>query len=183
MKERISFSIFDDILKTINGIIGKSVYNARLLNGSIIWTKKIRQSKMSHSVKKLSIPVFIVLIAVITSADAQAGSWYPSPSLNQIKIWLSNGNLNFFLNQSPLKFTVVAAMQQVVALQTNHDVWIVVQESKKKGRICHCKGSKQNNKNYINVNWITCYKCKKLKKLKQPHHSHSSSTSTSSSTD
>lgn len=122
--------------------------------------------------------LLVTIISIATTAEAQAGSWYPSPNLNLIHTQVKNGNVNIFLNQSPLQFVVVAAFQQVVSLQTNHDIWIVVKVSKRKTKICHIKGSKQNNKNHINVNWIRCYKCKKSKNhhstsYSHSHHSHS----------
>lgn len=153
---------------------------------------------MARLTKNASVLVLVVLIAFTTSAAAQAGSWYTSPDWNQIEIWLKNGNVAWFVNESPLQFTVIAALEQVVSLQTNHDVWILVKVSKKHTKICHCKGSKQNNKKYININWNRCYKCKIPKKHDssqshhhhhkhhsddQSHHSHSSHSSSSSSSD
>lgn len=38
---------------------------------------------MVRFTKKSAIPFLFVLIAVITSAEAQAGAWYPSPNLNK----------------------------------------------------------------------------------------------------
>lgn len=127
---------------------------------------------MTRLTKNSSVLVLAVLIAFTTSVSAQAGSWYTSPDWNDIETWLYSGNIAWFVNESPLQFKVVAALEQVVALQTNHDVWIVVKVSKKHTKICHCKGSKPNNRDYIRVNWIRCYKCKIPKKKHHSQHSH-----------
>lgn len=125
--------------------------------------------------------ILAVLIAITFSGEAQA--WTPSTNLGQIKIWLLIGNLNGFLNQQlPLHFTVVAAFYQNAPNgQTNFDIWIIVQVSKKHTKICHVRGYKPKKYAYIEVTWVKCYKCKKSKKHHSSSHSHSSHSSHSSS--
>ena len=131
---------------------------------------------MVRSTKNSSVLVLAMLMAFASSGEAL---WAPATNLAQIKTWLINGNLNTFLNQSPLTFTILAAYYENVVgppAGTNYDIWILVQVSKKVQKICHITVAfKPKNRPYIQVRRIICWKCKK------PYHHHSSSSSHSHS--
>lgn len=130
---------------------------------------------MAHFTKNSSILLLGVLIAIAFCGEAQA--WAPEQNLAQLKPWLSNGNLNVYLNQWPLIFTVLAAYYENASGGFNYKIWIIVQISKKKQKICHIIGFKTNKYPYIYVKKIICYTCNKLKKHYHYHKKHSSSHS------